>query len=181
MDSVVRGHNWYFDVGEGSPLNCWRVLDEVELPELTFSTDDFSPGGHMMSVSWPEDLEAIKATIKLKTDDARVRALCGRQPGAYVTCTHYENLRSYRDGSSQGRIITLKGLINSVKPDTRKGLKAAGTQYEFSTVVLYHDTFNGKSIHRFDFFAGPGATLVDGVNPFSDLAANLAINGGTAL
>jgi hypothetical protein len=181
MESVVRGHNWYFDAGNGSPLNCWRVLDEVELPEISFNTDDFAPGGHMMGVAWAEELQSLKATVKLRTDDASVRALCGRQPGDYITCTHYENLRSYRDGSERGRVITIKGLLNAVKADTRKGLKAAGTSYEFSTIVGYLDSYNGAAVHRFDLFAGPGATLVNGANPFAGMAANIAIVGGLAL
>lgn len=181
MESVVRGHNWYFDAGIGSPLNCWRVLDEVELPEISFETDAFAPGGHMMSVDWQEGLASLKATIKLRTDDARVRALCGRQPGQYVTCTHYENLASYRDGSNRGRVVTMRGLLVSVKADTRKGLKAAGTSYEFSNIVGYSDIYDGAIIHRVDFFAGPGATLVNGVNPYAGMVNNLAISGGVAL
>lgn len=181
MENVVRGHNWYIQAGNGPLLNFWRVLDEVELPELNFSTEDYQPGGHMMTAAFPETLDALKASIKVHTDDPRVRALCGRQPGDWITATHYENLQSFRDGTNKGRVITLKGLINAVKPDARKGVKKAGTQYEFSSVVLYHDIFEGKSVHRFDFFAGPGATLVDGVNPFEAMAANLAISGGVVL
>ena len=109
MDYVVRGGNWYFDA-----LNAWRVLDEVELPELAFEGEDFTPGGHMMGVDWPESLKALKATIKLRTDDPRVRGLCGRQPGDYINATWYENLQSFRDGSEKGRVIILKGLVNVV-------------------------------------------------------------------
>ncbi len=150
MDSVVRGGNWYFD-----DLNAWRILDEVNLPEIKFKTEDFSPGGHVMGVDFPEGLETLKATIKVKTDDPRLRGLCGRQPGNYITCTWYENLVSYRTGQNVGRVITLKGLINSVKPDGRKQLNAAMTEYEFSTIVLYDDIVDQRNIHRFDFFGGP--------------------------
>ncbi|MCC3246127.1 phage major tail tube protein [Methylocystis sp. WRRC1] len=176
MDYIVRGGNWYFDA-----LNAWRVLDEVTLPELTFNTEDFVPGGHNMAVAWPEEMQPLKATIKLKSDDPRVRGLCGREPGAYVTATYYENLRSFRDGTNRGRVILLKGLLNSVKPDARKGVKASGTEYEFSTIVRYEDVTGGAVTHRFDQFAGPGATIVGGVALFAEMATNLAISGGTAL
>jgi phage tail tube protein FII len=69
MDNIVRGCNWYF-----AQLNVWRVLDEVTLPELTFQTEDFTPGGHMMGVAWPEDMQPLKAGIKLKSDDPRTFA-----------------------------------------------------------------------------------------------------------
>lgn len=176
MDNVVRGGNWYFGV-----LNAWRVLDEVELPELAFEGDEFTPGGHMMGVDWPEALKAPKATIKLRNDDPRVRGLCGRQPGDYVDATWYENLASYRTGEEKGRVIILKGLVNTVKPDTRKGLKAAGTSYDFSTLVFYHDIVDGQTVHKFDFFAGPGATVIGGRSIFQTMASNLAIGGGTVL
>ena len=176
MDYVVRGGNWYFDA-----LNAWRVLDEVELPELAFEGEDFTPGGHMMGVDWPESLKALKATIKLRTDDPRVRGLCGRQPGDYINATWYENLQSFRDGTEKGRVIILKGLVNVVKPDTRKGLKAAGTSYDFSTLVYYHDMVDGQTVHKFDFFAGPASTIIGGRQIFGVMAANLAIGGGTAL
>ncbi|MBY6243733.1 phage major tail tube protein [Methylosinus sp. Sm6] len=176
MDNVVRGCNWWFDL-----LNTWRVLDEVTLPEMTFATDDFGSGGHVMDVAWPEQLQALKATIKLRTDDPRIRGLCGRQPGDYVQATYYENLRSFRTGESKGRIITLKGLLNSVKAEARKGVKASGTEYEFSTLVYYEDIVDGSVVHRFDYFSGAAATVVGGVKLFGDMAANLAITGGTVL
>jgi Phage tail tube protein FII len=176
MDNIVRGGNWYFDV-----LNTWRVLDQATLPELKFVTDKFTPAGHMMGVEWPEELEALTATIKLKNNDPRIRGLCGRQPGDYVTSTYYENLTSYRTGENKGRIIILRGLINEIKQDDVKGLKPAGVDYKFSTLVFYHDIFDGKTIHKFDYFAGPADTIVNGDKPYAAMAGNLAISGGTAL
>lgn len=176
MDNIVRGCNWWIE-----QLNTWRVLDEVTLPELTFNTDDFLPGGHMMGVSWPEDLQPFKATIKLKSDDPRVRGLCGRQPGDYVSATYYENLRSFRTGENKGRVITLRGLLNSVKADARKGVKASGTEYEFGTIVYYEDVHDGAVINRYDFFSGPGSVVIGGAALFAGMASNLAISGGTVL
>jgi P2 family phage contractile tail tube protein len=176
MDNIVRGGNWYFDA-----LNLWRVLDEVELPEIKHAVESFTPAGHMMGVEWPEEIEAMKAMIKTKNNDPRLRALCGRQPGNYVAATYYENLVSYRDGTNRGRLIILRGLMTEVKQAAVKGLKIAGVDYTFSTLVYYHDLYDGRSVHKFDYFAGPGETIVDGERPFAGMAANLAISGGTAL
>lgn len=176
MDNIVRGGNWYWE-----QLNAWRVLEEVELPELQHATDKFTPSGHHMGVEWPEEMEALKAMVKHKSNDPQVRGLFGRQPGNYVSTTYYENLTSYRNGESRGRIVILKGLVNSVKQSAVKGLKISGVDYGFTTLVYYHDLYDGRSIHRFDYFAGPGATLVNGANPFAAMAQNLAISGGTAL
>lgn len=176
MDYIVRGGNWYFE-----QLNSWRVLDEVTLPQIMFRTEDFTPGGHVMGVDWPEDMEPLKATIKMKSDDPRVRGLCGRQPGDYVQATYYENMRSFRTGQNKGRIITLKGLINGVKADVRKGVKASGTEYDFSTIVRYEDVYDAQIIHRFDQFEGPGSIVAGGRALFVDMANNLAVTGGTAL
>jgi P2 family phage contractile tail tube protein len=176
MDYIVRGGNWYFDA-----LNAWRVLDEVSLPQIAFATEDFTPGGHIMAVAWPEELQALRATIKLKSDDPRVRSLCGRQPGDYVAATYYENLRSFRTGENKGRVITMRGLLNSVKADARKGVKSSMTEYEFSSIVRYEDIVDGVVVHRFDEFEGVGSVVVGGQALFEAMAANLAITGGTVL
>ena len=176
MDNVIRGGNWYF-----RQLNLWRVLDEVTIPKISFGGDDFSPGGHMMGVKLPENLEPLEATVKTRTADPDIRAMCGRQPGDWIDAAYYENLMSYRTGQSKGRVIMLKGLINEVSQDATKGLKSAGVEYTFGSIVLYRDIVDGRDIHKFDFFAGPGATIVDGRAVFADMAANLAISGGVQL
>jgi len=174
MDNIIRGSNWWFDA-----INCWIVLDTVELPELKRAMDKFSPGGSNIGIEMPEEFEALTAKIKLKNNDPRIRALCGREPGDYVTAYYYEHLKSYRDGSAKGRVVVLKGLVTAVKDDRKERLKAGGIEYDFSTIVHYHDMFDGRSIHKFDFFAGPGATIIDGTNPFQQMATLLALNGGT--
>ena len=176
MDNIVRGGNWYFD-----EFNAWRVLDEVDLPEIGRSMEAFTPAAHSMSVEWPEEFNPLSATIKLKSNDDKIRGLCGREPGHYTTCTYYEHQVSYRDGSSRGRIVILKGLLNALKQDAVRGLKTSGVQYTFSTIVMYRDIFDGKDIHKFDYFAGPGATIINGERIFAAMASNLAISGGTAL
>lgn len=176
MDNIVRGGNWFFDT-----LNTWRVLDTVKLSDLTRVMDQFAPGGHMMAAEFPENFNPLSFEIDLKNDDPRIRGLCGREPGDWTTATYYENLISYRTGQTKGRIISVKGLVNSVRATQRRGMKAAGTSYNFSTIVSYIDTYNGEVVHKFDLFAGPGATIVNGVQVFAAMAANLAISGGTAL
>jgi phage tail tube protein FII len=176
MDNVIRGGNWYFN-----EINTWRVLDTVQVPNLKYALESFTAGGHMMGVEWPEELEPLTSTIKLKTNDPDLRALCGRQPGNYVTGTYYENLASFRDGSNKGRVLQLKGLISEVAQDEVKSLKAAMVTYTFSTIVLYRDMVDGRVIHQFNAMTGPQDTLIDGNNPFSAMAANLAITGGLVL
>ena len=176
MDHVIRGGNWYFD-----QLNLWRVLDEVTVPKLSFGGESFAPGGHMMSVKFPETLEDLEATIKTRTVDPAIRGLCGRQPGDWVSATYYENLVSYRTGVAKGRVVMLKGLITEVTQDAVKGLKSAGAEYTYSSIVFYRDIVDGRDVHKFDFFSGPGATLVDGRAVFGDMASNLAISGGLQL
>lgn len=176
MDNVIRGGNWYFDT-----LNLWRVLDEVTVPELKHAEDAFTPGGHHLQVKWQEEMEALEATVKTKTNDPEIQALLGRQPGDYTTATWYENLLSFRTGLNRGRVIVMKGLLSSSKQNAVKGHKAAGREYRFSNIVYYSDMVDGRAIHRLDYFAGPGATLVDGRAVYAPMAANLAIGGGVQL
>jgi phage tail tube protein FII len=173
MDNVIRGANWWFDT-----INCWITLDEVEMPTLKRATEKFAPSGSALAVEFPEEFDALTAKIKLRNNDPRIRALCGREPGNWTTAYYYENLVSYRNGDAVGRVVVLKGLVVSVQDERKQRLKATTVEYDFGSIVYYHDMYAGKSIHKFDFFAGPGATLVDGVNPFGRMAINLAISGG---
>lgn len=176
MDNQIHGGNWFFDT-----LNAWRVLDTVDLPSIERAMSSFAPGGHMMSASFPEEMKDLMARIKLRGYSPDVHGLVGREPGQYTTCTWYENLVSFRNGEAKGRIVSMKGLVNAVKPDRRQGLKKTGTEYDFSSIVLYTDSYDGRIIHKFDFFAGPGATIVNGNQIFATMAANLAIGSGTVL
>lgn len=177
MDNMVRGGNWYFDT-----LNTWRVLEMVQLPEINFTGEAFTSAGHMMATEFQEELEALKAMIKLKNNDDRIRSLVGKIHPNYTTATYYENLESYRPGGAQrGRVITMKGLVRNAKQEEVKGLKASGVEYEFGTIVLYKDIFDGRVIHSFDTFGGPGETVIGGERVYAGMAANLAIGGGTVL
>ncbi len=172
MDNVIRGANWWFDA-----LNTWKALDEVTLPDFARATEAFGSAAGNWEVNWPEGWQAMTATIKLRNNDPDIRALCGREPGDYITAYYYEYLRNYSNGESKGRVIILKGLINSIKDETKQRMKATGIEYEMSTIVLYHDMFEGRSVHKLDYFAGPGSTIIDGKMPFGDMARILAIGG----
>lgn len=170
MDNVIRGANWYFDV-----INTWRVLDEVRLPEFSRALEAFGSAAGNWDVEWPENFEAMTATIKLKNNDPAIRSLAGREPGDYITAYYYEHLKDFQSGAARGRIIVLKGLINKIADDPKQQMKATGIEYTFSTIVFYHDMFDGRSIHKLDWFAGPGATIVDGNQPFADMARLIAV------
>ena len=176
MDNMVRAGNWFFDT-----FNAWRVLDTVKLPDIERAMEAFVPGGHMFGAEFPEHFNPLKADIELKNDSPEIRGLCGKEPGDYTTATYYEHLISYRTGETKGRIISMKGLVTSVKAAQRKGMKPAGTGYMFSTIVSYVDSFDGRITHKFDLFAGPGATVINGATPFAAMASNLAIGSGTVL
>ncbi|MCJ2054271.1 phage major tail tube protein [Methylobacterium sp. J-070] len=177
MDNVIRGGNWWW-----SQLNAWRVLEEVEMPEIAHEMDKFAGSGHHMGVEWPEDMNPLTASVKHRTNDPQVRGLCGRVPPNYIETTYYENLESYRPGGTpKGRTVLMRGLLNAVKSNPVRGVKRSDVDYTFGTIVYYHDLFDGRSVHRFDYFGGPGQTLVDGVSPFAHRAQNLAIAGGTVL
>ncbi len=176
MDNQIHGGNWFFDT-----LNAWRVLDTVDLPSIERAMASFAPGGHVMSAAFPEEIKDLMARIKLRGYSPDVHGLVGREPGNYTTATWYENLISFRTGEQKGRVVSMKGLLNAVKPDRRQGMKKTGTEYDFSSIVLYTDSYDGRIVHKFDFFAGPGATIVNGQSIFAGMAANLAIGSGTVL
>ena len=174
MDNIIRGKNWWFE-----EINTWMVLDEVRLPDIRRAVSAFLPGGSNQAVEWPEEFEPLTAMVKTRNNDPRIRALCGREPGDWTTAYYYEHLKSFRNGVSKGRIVTLKGLVNAIADDPKRGMKPAGVEYTFGTIVKYTDLFEGKLIHKFDHFAGPGATVIDGNRPFAEMARILRISGGS--
>lgn len=172
MDNVIRGANWWFDT-----INTWIGLDEVELPKIERMKEKFSGAGNPLALGLPEEFDELEATIKMKENNPRIRALVGREPGRWINCYYYERLTSLRDGSNRGRVITMRGLVNSVQDERKKGLKPTTVDYKFGTIVAYHDMFDGRSIHKFDFFA-PWETVIDGERVYAEAANILALQGG---
>jgi phage tail tube protein FII len=170
MDRIIHGSNWY--CGE---INQRLRVDETTLPALSREMSSVVLGGGYFALDLPGEIQALTAEMTVNGAHEDLRTRFGREPGDWTTVTYYESLLDVfpagSDGSVQtngapklnGRVVFLKGLLNEYTPPGVKGLKASGaTRLRFSSIVLYHDIFNGKTIHKFD--VQNNTLIIDGIN-----------------
>ncbi len=171
MDSIIRGANWYVE-----EINCRLRLEEVKLPHLQREMTAYAMGGGFFSIELPSEVQPLTAEASLNGSHDDIRSRFGREPGDWTTCYYYESLLNVfpngavGDGQQgagkpnlKGRIVILKGLLNEVEQAAIKGLKATGqTRFVWSSIVLYHDIVDGRTIHKFD--VASNTLIINGQN-----------------
>lgn len=170
MDRIIHGSNWY--CGE---INQRLRVDETTLPALSREMTSYVMGGGYFAMELPSEIQALTAEMTVNGAHEDLRTRFGREPGDWTTVTYYESLLDVfpagSNGTNQGagapklngRVVFLKGLLNEYTPAGVKGLKASGaTRLRWSTIVLYHDIFNGQTVHKFDL--QNNVLIIDGVN-----------------
>lgn len=162
MDRIIHGSNWYCN-----EINQRLRIDETTLPVLTREMSSYVLGGGYFGLDLPAEIKALTAEMQVNGAHEDLRSRFGREAGDWTTVTYYESLLDVFAGSGtpklNGRVVFLKGLLNEYTPGGVKGLKASGaTKLQFSSIVLYQDIFNGKTIHKFD--VQNNVLIIDGVN-----------------
>ncbi len=170
MDRIIRGSNWY--CGE---INQRQRVDETTLPELTREMSTFVMGGGYFGIELPGEINPLKAEMSVNGVHESLKSRFGREPGDWTTLTYYESLLDVFPAGSTGdttaagapkltgRVVFLKGLLNGYTQGGVKGMKSSGaTKLSWSSIVLYHDIFDGKTIHKFD--VQNNTLIIDGVN-----------------
>jgi len=170
MDRIIRGSNWYCN-----EINQRHRIDETTLPELSREMVSFVMGGGFFAMELPAEIQPLtcEQTVNGVHEDLKTRF--GREPGDWTTMTYYENLLNVfpkdsngvvpSSGTPQltGRVVFLKGLLNGYAQAGVKGMKSSGaTRLRWSSIVLYHDIFDGRTIHKFD--VQNNTLIIDGVN-----------------
>lgn len=170
MDRIIRGSNWYCN-----EINQRQRIDETTLPALTREMSAFVMGGSFFSMELPGEIQPLTCEMTVNGVHENLKSRFGREPGDWTTLTYYENLLNVfpqnstgevaATGSPQltGRVVFLKGLLNGFEQSGVKGMKSSGaTRLRWSSIVLYHDIFDGKTIHKFDI--QNNTLIIDGVN-----------------
>ena len=169
MDGLIRGANWYVE-----ELNCRLRLETVKLPTLSREMQQYATGGGFFSLELPAEINPLSAEATMNGAHDDLRSRFGREPGDWTTCYYYESLLNVfpTNGSAEqttsgpkrsGRIVILKGLLNEVDQSEVRGVKPAGaTRFNWSSIVLYHDIVDGRTIHKFDF--ANNTLIINGVN-----------------
>ncbi len=170
MDRIIRGANWYCN-----EINQRQRIDETTLPQLEREMISMVMGGGYFGMELPGEIKPLTAEMSVNGVHENLKTRFGREPGDWTTLTYYEALLDVFPAGSTGevnqaagpkltgRVVFLKGLLNSYAQGGVKGMKAsAPTKLRWSSIVLYHDVFNGKTIHKFD--VQNNTLIIDGVN-----------------
>jgi phage tail tube protein FII len=170
MDRIIRGANWYCQ-----QTNQRQRADETTLPALTREMVSFVMGGGYFGMELPAEIQPLTCEMTVNGVHEDLKARFGREPGDWTELRYYENLLNVFPASSNGevqtsgnpqltgRVVFIKGLLNGFEQGGVKGMKSsAATRLRWSSIVLYHDLFNGRTVHKFD--VQNNELIIDGVN-----------------
>lgn len=170
MDRIIRGANWYCQ-----ETNQRQRIDETTLPELRREMLPFVMGGGYFAFELPAEIAPLTCEMAVNGVHEDLKSRFGREPGDWTNLRYYESLLNVFPGGSNaevqqsgaprltGRVVFLKGLLNQFTQGGVKGMKSsAATRLGWSSIVLYHDMFNGKTVHKFDL--QNNILIINGVN-----------------
>lgn len=169
MDRLIRGSNWYCN-----EINQRLRADETTLPSLKREMISMVMGGGFFAFELPAETQPLSAEMSIEGVPEDLKSRYGREPGDWTTITYYENLLNVfpqnatgevgnQPAQLTGRVVFLKGLLNEFTQGGTKGQKSSGkTRLIWSSIVLYHDIYDGKTIHKFDI--QNNTLIIDGVN-----------------
>lgn len=139
-------------------------IDELQLPTLALTVEDFRAGGMDTSIAVEMGQEKLEVTFTLSAYDGTVLGLWGVGQGSTVPLTARGALESL-DGTVEAVVVNMEGTIRSIEP-------GAWTAGEKSSLVFsmdlrsYKYTQNGSLIHEIDV-----VNMIRKVNGVDRLAA----------
>ena len=140
MDRIIRGANWYCQ-----ETNQRQRIDETTLPELRRDMLPFVMGGGYFAFELPAEIAPLTCEMAVNGVHEDLKSRFGREPGDWTNLRYYES------------------LLNQFTQGGVKGMKSsAATRLGWSSIVLYHDMFNGKTVHKFDL--QNNILIINGVN-----------------
>lgn len=169
MDGLVRGSNWYCE-----EINQRIRVDETTLPALRREMMPAVMGGGFFAFEMPAEIQPLTAEMTVEGVHSDLKTRFGREPGDWTTVTYYERILNVFPSNSTGetgngaaanlgRVVFLKGLLNEYAQGGTKGQKSSGkTRLVWSSIVLYHDIMDGKTVHKFDI--QNNTLIIDGIN-----------------
>lgn len=149
MDRIIRGANWWIET-----TNQRLRTKSAKLPDLKRASEKFTPGGGIMTLGVPGEIEELEAEFELNGAHEDIRSLFGHEPGDWVSFIYYERLADVGPAGLKniGRVVRIKGLVTEVAQSKVEGMKADPVKIKFSTVVLYQDIVAAQTVHKIDFF-----------------------------
>jgi phage tail tube protein FII len=170
MDRLIRGANWYCQ-----QTNQRLRIEETILPDLQREMLPFVLGGGFFGLELPAESNPLSCEQSINGAPEDLKSRYGREPGDWTDLRFYQSLLNVFPAKSNGevaasgkptlmgRVVFLTGLLNGYTEAGVKGMKATGpTRLRWSSIVLYHDMMNGRTIHKFDL--QNNILIINGVN-----------------
>ena len=159
MDRIIRGANWWIET-----TNQRLRTKSAKLPDLKRTLEKFVPGGGIMALGIPGEVDELESEFELNGAHEDIRALFGREPGDWTSIIYYERLSDVGPAGLKdlGRVVRLKGLFTEVGQSKVEGMKADPVKIKMTSIVLYHDIVDGKTVHKLDFYNNQ--LIIDGVD-----------------
>jgi P2 family phage contractile tail tube protein len=145
-------------------------IDELQLPTLALTVEDFRAGGMDSSVAVEMGQEKLEATFTLSAYDSAVLALWGIGQGSTVPLTARGALESL-DGTVDPVVVNLDGTIRSIEPGTWTAGEKSSLVFTMD-VRAYKYTQAGSVIHEIDI-----PNMIRKVNGVDRLATQRAALG----
>ena len=141
--NILKNFNVYID-GKGFA----GVAEEVQLPTLEITTEDFRAGGMDGTIKIEMGQEAMEATISLSGYDSSILTHWGVGEGNVVPVVARGALESL-DGTVTPIVVNLNGTVRSMEPDAWKAGEKSALKLTID-VRSYKYTQNGQVIHDID-------------------------------
>lgn len=123
-------------------------IDELQLPTLAITVEDFRAGGMDSSVPVEMGQDKMEATFTLSSYDSAVLGLWGIGQGASVPLVARGALESL-DGSVESVTVTMDGKVRSLEPGA--WTPGAKSSLAFTVdLIAYKYVQNGTTVHEID-------------------------------
>ncbi len=146
----------------------WNTIDEAMFPELAVAFSDFAPGGSPVAIEASTHIEKLVAGVKLKGTDAEMEGLLFQRD----TFTYYGVVADLRTGREVRRMVTIEGMLGSIKHEAFRKGELAGCDYGINEVLRYVVKEGEKVVMAWDF-DDPDSLIIGGRRVYGERAAIL--------
>ncbi len=142
--NILKNFNLFVD-GRGHAGNC----DELQLPTLALTVEDYRAGGLDTSVAVEMGQEKMESSFTLSKYDVNVLALWGVAPGATVAVVARGALESFAVAAVTPVVVRMTGTIRSMEPGAWQAGQKSTLKFNMD-LTAYVYTQDGRTLHDID-------------------------------
>jgi len=141
---ILKNFNLFVD-GRGQAGNC----DELQLPTLAVTVEDYRAGGLDTSVAVEMGQEKMESAFTLSKFNMDILALWGVAPGQTVAVVARGALESFAVTGTTAVVVRMTGTIRSMEPGAWQAGQKPTLKFNMD-LTAYVYTQAGKTIHDID-------------------------------